>query len=404
MVGWRIALWAVIVLAALTFFYFVRAILLPFVLALLLSVLLDPAVRKLRLRGMSRTLAVWTVMGSFAFVAVVSLVFLVPTVARQVGHLTGKVNELASQLTADSGDTNFFLRWNPRVASREPGASDQIDKFLEQNRDLLQRFNLPTSRAAFISRYIEPHKSEIANAVASSFGSLLGFVTGFGSKALLLLFTPIFTLFILLDLERFRQRTGMLIPPSIRKDTLGLLGDIGEVFGHYLRGVATVLLWYFITAAILLTVLGAPYSILLAILFALIYLVPFLGPLINAAVLVLVTTLSGATSNSLFSMPNAFTFAAVVTLIYVVLMFVFDQLVYARVVGRSVGLHPVVSFFVVFSGAALFGAIGMILAFPVAGSVKVILDRLFRFTSTDSEEALELPTVPLRHRAMVQAT
>jgi predicted PurR-regulated permease PerM len=56
--------------------------------------------------------------------------------------------------------------------------------------------------------------------------------------------------------------------------------------------------------------------------------------------------------------------------------------------------------FVIFSGGALFGLPGMILAFPVAGSIKVLLDRVIRFTNkTDGE--LILPEVPLRHREVI---
>lgn len=399
MVGWRITLWAVIVLAALGFLYLVRGILLPFVLALLLSVLLDPVVRKLRLKGLSRPLAVWTVMGSFVIVTVVAIVLLAPTVARQIGTLRDKVDQIATQLTTDTGENNFFVRWNPVIATRPPSAANEIDTFFEQNQSLLQRLNLPTTRQAAMTQYVEPHKQDIARAVETFFGGLLSFLSSFGSKALLLLFTPIFTLLILLDLERFRQRSAMLIPPSIRSDTIGLLRDIGEVFGRYLRGVATVLFWYVIVAGLALTLMGAPYSILLAILFALIYLIPYIGPVVNAILLIVITTLSGKTG---FGMATPFAYAVTITLIYYVLMTLFDQLVYTRVVGRSVGLHPVVSFFVVFSGAALFGPIGMILAFPVAGSVKVILDRLFRITSKD-QDGVDLPAVPLRHRAMVQA-
>src|SRR5205814_4575109 len=135
------------------------------------------------------------------------------------------------------------------------------------------------------------------------------FLSGFGSQALLLLLTPVFTLLILLDLEKFRQRSAMLIPPAIRRDTIGLLRDIGEVFGRYLRGVATVVFWYIVCAGTLLTVLGAPYSVLLAILFALIYLIPYLGPLVNAILLIVVTTLSGATDNIFFHIASPFTFA-----------------------------------------------------------------------------------------------
>ena len=83
-------------------------------------------------------------------------------------------------------------------------------------------------------------------------------------------------------------------------------------------------------------------------------------------------------------------------------MLALDPLVYTRVVGASVGLRPIVSFFVVFSGAALFGALGMLVAFPVAGSIKVILDRLLRITS-EGQGTLDLPVVPLRHRTAVEA-
>ena len=54
--------------------------------------------------------------------------------------------------------------------------------------------------------------------------------------------------------------------------------------------------------------------------------------------------------------------------------------------------------FVIFSGGALFGLVGMIIAFPLAGSVKVILDRLIRITSAN-QEVLSLPSIPIRHRS-----
>jgi predicted PurR-regulated permease PerM len=53
--------------------------------------------------------------------------------------------------------------------------------------------------------------------------------------------------------------------------------------------------------------------------------------------------------------------------------------------------------FVMFSGAIMFGVIGMIISFPLAGAVKVILDRLLA-ASLKPQEALGLPAVPLRHR------
>jgi predicted PurR-regulated permease PerM len=369
----------------------------PFIIAILVSALLDPVIRRMRLAGYSRRKAVWLVWTLFVLIVIAGGVLIVPTISRQVGNLRDKIDEIAVQITASNANENFFVRWNPSVQARTPATATEIDKWFEQNRDLLQRFDLPTSRQSAISQYVEPHRKEISTAAQTFFGGLLGFVSGFGSKALLLLFTPVFVLLILLDLERLKRRAISWIPPSIRSETIDLARDIGGVFVSYLRGVTIVVFWYIVVAGVLLTLLGAPYSILLAILFALIYLIPYIGPVVNAVLLFVITGLSGKTGTFGIAVHNAWQFAASIALIYMVVMFVFDQMVYPRVVGKSVGLNPVASFFVVFSGAALFGPIGMILAFPVAGSVKIILDRLLRITSRDHEE-LALPSVPLRHR------
>jgi predicted PurR-regulated permease PerM len=398
MVGWRIALWAVIVLATLSFLYLVRGILLPFIVALILSALLDPAIRRLRMRGYSRRAAVLTVWSLFMGLILGLGLWLTPTVSRQLGNFRVNLDQITRSLAESTARDNFFLKWNPSVRFQEGGATGQVDRFFEQYRDQLQRLGLPGTRREAVEQYIEPHKREITAAAQSFFSGLLGFLAGIGSQALLMLFAPLFVLLILLDLEKFKRRFASWIPPSIRADTVQLITDVGEVFVKYLRGVTIVLLWYVAIASVLLTVLGAPYSILLAILFALIYLIPYIGPVIIALLLFLVTGVSGVTGNFIFDLGNPWAYAATIALIYAVIMFFFDPLVYTRIVGGAVGLHPVVSFFVVFSGAALFGPIGMILAFPVAGSIKVILDRMLRITS-EYDESLELPPVPLRHRS-----
>ena len=198
------------------------------------------------------------------------------------------------------------------------------------------------------------------------------------------------------------MRGASWIPPSIRAETLSIIREIGEVFVKYLRGVTLTIIAYMAVMAIVLSILGAPYSVLLAILFGALYIIPMVGPLINALTLFLVTGLSGTTGNMLFDLGSSWGFAILVTVLYLGCSTLFDQLVYPNMVGRAVGLHPLVSMFVVFSGAALFGLVGMILAFPLAGSVKVILERLLKVTSSAHSGDLNLPVVPLRHRTAAE--
>jgi predicted PurR-regulated permease PerM len=402
MLGWRISLWAALVVAALAFLYLVRSILAPFMVALVIAVLLEPTVTKLRLRGYTRTRAILLVFGAFLLVLVAAGIWLAPVASRQVAAFSTRVEGYSEQLTAENPNDNFFVRWNPVVQVEGSTNRSFVDRFLADNAATFERLGLPSDRREIVRQYIEPQQAQLAATLQGFFSGFVGIVSAVSSQVLLMLFTPLFAFLILVDLDRLKQRSAGWIPPTIRADTLQMLGDIGHVFVKYLRGVTIVVIWYVAIAAALLTGLGAPYSLLLAMLFALLYLIPYVGPVMNAGLLLVITGLSGRTGNMLFEMGNPWGFALAITGIYFVVMLAFDPLVYTRVVGDSVGLRPIVSFFVVFAGAALFGALGMLIAFPVAGSIKVILDRLIRVTS-DGEGTLDLPARPRRHRPAIEA-
>ena len=149
-------------------------------------------------------------------------------------------------------------------------------------------------------------------------------------------------------------------------------------------GLAALILWFF----------NVPYAFLLAFLFAGFYLIPYIGGFISYAITFLILGLSGINGNFAFSMGSPWAYAILVVAVYAVIGLIFDQAVYPQVVGGSVGLSGVINIFVILSGAALFGLPGMILAFPLAGSIKVILDRLIKVTSVQGD-MLSLPAVLL---------
>jgi predicted PurR-regulated permease PerM len=397
MVGWRITLWAALVLVALLFLYAVRSILAPFVLAFLISALLDPTIRRLRMRGYSRLMSVGMVFVAFFGLITLIGVWLTPVIAEQLTTFRDRIETFSSELAAESQEGNYFVRWTPEAQLQPKKDRSQLDMLYDQASPFLTRFNIASSKQEFFERYIKPHQEQLTQSAQGFFNSLIGVLGAIASQLMLLIFTPIFALLILMDMDRFKKRSASWIPPAIRAGALDLLSDIGDVFIKYMRGVSIVVFWYVVVAGILLTALGAPYAILLAVLFSLIYLLPMAGPVLNLILLIIITGFSGQNSNMLVSFPSSWVFGIVIGIIYFVAMFFFDQLVYARVVGGAVGLHPVASFFCIFAGAALFGAVGMLLAFPLAGSIKVILDRLLRVTSS-KEGTLSLPSVPLRHR------
>jgi len=132
MVGWRVLLWVVIVLTILAFLYAVRGVLLPFVIAFALSAILDPIVRKLRLRGWSRPASVGAVMFIFVGALVALASWLGPVIGAQVGTLRTKVDEVATQVLTPRPEDNFFVRWNPVVQAQASESTNQIDTLFEE--------------------------------------------------------------------------------------------------------------------------------------------------------------------------------------------------------------------------------------------------------------------------------
>jgi predicted PurR-regulated permease PerM len=395
---WRIVVWVALVAATVTFLYAVRSILLPFVLAWLIAVILEPIVRKLRLRGMSRPWAVTTISLAFFVVVGAFLVLAVPRVNAQIGEFHGSISSLTSRLAEENANDSFFVRWNPAVRAQPPGPVGWVDEVFEDASPALERFGIPGTRREFVAQYVEPRREELAAIVQNFFNGFLGLIGGAASQLLLLVFVPLFVFMILLDLERFRARWTSWVPPSIRSETVSIIADIGDVFKKYLRGVLTVVALYMLVMSVVFSLLGMPYSILLALIAGALYLIPLLGPLMSAITIFVVTGFSGATGNLFMELPSSWAFAGVLVAIFFVVSTVFDQLLYPNLVGKAVDLHPLVSMFVVFSGGALFGLPGMLIAFPLAGSIKVVLARLLRLTNKPLLEGLGLPPVPLRHR------
>jgi len=401
MVGWRILLWAVLVITALLFLYLVRGILPPFIIAFVIASLLSPLIRKLRLRGLKRGYAIGIVFFAFFLVFGVVGLITVPKITEQIGQLNSAIGQVTAQLEQVDNNDNYFLRWRPPVqAQHGTQEANKVDKILAPYHGTLDRLGLPSTRADIMRDYITPNSSAIAGLLNKGVNSFLGILTALPSYLLYMILVPILVIFMLIDMEDFKRRAPKYIPPALRASTMRLFEDIGDVFIRYLRGVAMVWVLYMIMAAVLFLLMGVPYAILVAIIFSALYLIPYIGNIVAYGILFVLVGFSGATGYFWHFPAGPWAYAALVTVMYVVVALTFDQIVYPQLVGGSVGLNRVVSVFVILCGGALFGLPGMILAFPFAGSVKVILDRLLKLTSTSTEE-LNLPVVPLRHRATV---
>lgn len=404
MAWWRFALWAAVVAAALIFLWSVRSVLLPFGVAWIIAVLLEPIVQKMTSRGMKRGLSILSIVLAFFILCAGIGVWVGPRIGAQFGELQKSVQELTTTISQESRSENHFYRWNPVVRAQPPGPLAAVDRTLEQVAPALERAGLPSNRRGIFEQYIAPQRDQIAEGIGSFFNGFFRILIGAASQMFLFIFVPLFVFFFLNDMESYGKKMLSLVPPALQNTVSGVLADVGTIFKNYLRGVLLNVTIYTTFFAGVFSLLGLPYSILLGLLAGTLYLIPVLGGVLTSVSLALVVGFSGTEGNILFSVGNSWTFGLIVAALFGIISTIYDSIITPRLVGKAVGLDPLVSMFVVFSGGALFGLPGMILAYPVSGALKVTMGRIFRVTNmTPASETLALPAVPARHRETTES-
>ncbi|MDH7570139.1 MAG: AI-2E family transporter [Armatimonadota bacterium] len=351
---------ALAVLATLALLYRLRATLAPFFIAYVLAAVLDPVAQKLERRGWKRVFAVLCIFALFLAAFAGFLVLLVPIAVGQIKQLSDSVPNYVRNLPGLVDSVKAELAALPL-----PG-------FVQER---LGGLTLPEYLSALLEQHAEPAYQALLRQVGVWVQGIVGSL-GF---LLWLVIIPIATFYLLMDMPRIRVRCLKLVPMRYRGAAQSVAHDVAEVFFNYLRGLSLVSVLYGVMIWVILTALGVPYALALALLAGVLYPVPYLGPLLTTVTVVLVTGFAldwvkGAVGGAGVLGANV----------------VFDQVLTPRVVGRSVGLHPVLSMMALLVGADLFGVVGMVLAVPAAGALQVVALRLLpRWTreETPSEVA-----------------
>ena len=323
--GWPLAAAIAVVLV---FLFFVRHILLPFILAAALAFVLTPVVdflqRRSRLPRWVSALAIYV----FVLVALAGLAYFVAgPLIRDVADLVGKFPQLLHSLV------DALSQLSAKVIGRPIDSGAASVAILDEIRAFVG-----SSAALSIAGY----------GVASAFGGVL----------LLVLL-----LYFLVSGKAVAAGAFWLVPPEYRREVDAILQKVLPLLWRYFVGLLIVVSYTVSVAWIgFAAVFHLPRAPLLAVVVGLLELVPFIGPLASIAIV----ALTAAGQASLIAVLGLIVFAIAVRLSI-------DQLIGPLVLGQVVRLHPVVVIFSFLSGAVLFGITGLLLAVPVAASIKIIL-------------------------------
>ena len=174
--------------------------------------------------------------------------------------------------------------------------------------------------------------------------------------------------YLLKDLEYFKnmyhESTELFFNRSHNKKLSGLLTDVNGVVANFIRGQLLVALIVGVISSIALYFVGLDYAVLVGMTAGLCNIIPYFGPVVGSLIAIVVALVTGSPLKALLA---------------VVVLLVVQQLdgniITPKIVGNSVGLHPVFIILSIAIGGSLFGLAGMLLAVPTAGIIKLLLAR-----------------------------
>ena len=332
------------------------SLLAPFVLALGLAYVLDPLVNRIEARGADRTPAMLALavpgMSALLLLVLVGL----PALAEQMGEIIVRAPELMERV-ADALES-----LDSRLAALTlPG-------FLEELVAGLRSIDSST-----VVAFLEERREAIAR---RAWSAVLGVGRGLGSALTVLSYvvlTPVLTFYLLRDWDGLTTALGGLVPAARRDAVASFAKEYDHLLSRYLRGQLMVAFLIGAITALGLFLTSFPYAFLLGAIVAVFNVVPYLGIVLSLIPALGIAFLSGSIWTSVLKVAVVFGVAQALE----------GAVISPRIVGESVGLHPVWVLLAICVGGFYFGFSGLLLAVPLAVGLKLVIVRaLERYRET----------------------
>ena len=338
------------ILAALWVLDTAGSLLAPFFLAFVLAYILDPVADRISAHPrIGRTLAIFLLLVPFLAAGALAIVFAVPEILQQVRAL---IAETPRALDA-------FTTW---LHGLTPATLGFDIPFLDEAA-LLARMQAIDGQ--MVTDFLESRRADLTE---RAWATVLGLGRGFGTLATILgylVLTPVLMFYLLRDYDRIVARAGSLIPGRIRPGATSFLRDYDELLSRYLRGQVSASLLTGAVTWLGLLIVGFPYAFLLGVTVAVLGVVPYLGVAVSLVPAIVLALVSDAIGLSLIK----------VAVVYGVAQALESTVISPRIVGESVGLHPVWIVLSLSLGGFFFGFAGLLIGVPLAVGIKLLLKR-----------------------------
>ncbi len=305
--------------------------------AWIIAFLLSPMVRLLmRWRAMPRAVAGTIVYIAMVAAVVVPSIFIIPPTVQQV---------------ADLGD-------------EIPGWTDRLDGYIDDAQDWLDRRGIDANlREFYQGEEVKARGQELGQELA---GRAVDVAQSVLVVALYFVLILIIGFYFLLDGPNIIRGAIEITPPRFRADVRWVIERIDNSFGGYVRAWAILGAIYGGGTAIIMALTDIPFILPFSVFAGFMLIIPFIGDIVAVVPPIAVGLLTTPLRNVVIAL------IALIALQQLVL-----QILRPKIMGSSVGLHPVLVLVAFLVGARASGIWGALLAVPIAGVLQSVLSLFY---------------------------
>jgi predicted PurR-regulated permease PerM len=313
-----------------------RIVIGPFILALVLAYVLNPAIEIMEKKGIKRSLIVVSAILLFLVTFLIASWFVIPILYHQMETLVRLLPKLKAYVES---------HWLPNIYN-----------FFHAALGLKQKSNYVPQ----LSDLLPESFQNAPQAVLWGLGDGTRFLASWLIAGIL---SPLFAFFVMRDFRKISLQVLGLIPPDLRGLFLRFLRDVDHTLRAVLRGQIVVISLLSVLYATAFFAAGLPAGIVVGIITGFSRLVPYLDLLVGGTLSFLILATNGASNDLILS----------VVVSFVGIQILDGVILTPRIMGQFSGLHPFIIILSVLTLGDWFGFYGVLLAIPLAAVGRVVV-------------------------------
>lgn len=287
-----------------------------------------------------RTLSISIVFIVTIIILIIVYNYLIPPMLQNIKNIIASLPEFQEKL----------IMWVNEAVERLNSKNIDIENTGKLSKEIIDRIGVISEK--------------ILGGIVSVLSNLSSFLVNFVVTVILVIYFLIYKEVLVRQIRKVRD---VLLPKSVGTALTIFLHDLDNIVGRFLVGEILDSTIVGIVSTVLLLIIKHPFAVLIGFIAGITNVIPYVGPIIGAAL---------AFFFGIFTSIPLGVMGAVLLLLY---QQIDGNLVQPKIVGDQIGLSPVWILIAVLIGGSYFGALGMILSMPVAGLMRVYLNRYARY-------------------------